>query len=371
MNTLNEIKLVLYNKSEKNELMVKNFLSQEDKNYIAYKDIDELNLIIQSLKKEGYNSKEVLILKKFKGRFFQKCPGSPGVICCNYYLINTCFNCLYNCTYCYLNSYLNSFGIIQFTNIIDALDEIIRFIDSHTSDNILRIGTGEFTDSLMMDERSGIGRILIDKIGSKQHVMLEFKTKSRNVDHLLDVKRPGNTVLAWSLNTQSNIADYEWGSASLMERIEAAQRASEAGYYVAFHLDPIIMHNDWEHEYNTLIKLLFSKVNPDRVVWISMGCLRYSPGFKEIIRDCFPDEDLTAEEMLPGIDGKLRYLKKKRIFIYKKIKESIEFYTDKPFIYMCMESSDVWYSVFGKEYNHSVELERDFSNHLKKTFNIT
>ena len=113
LKTLNGIKLVLYSKSEKNDLMVKNFLSQKDKEYIAYKDIYELNHIIQSLKKEGYNSKEVLILKKFKGRFFQKCPGSPGVICCNYHLINTCFNCLYNCTYCYLNSYLNSLVVVE------------------------------------------------------------------------------------------------------------------------------------------------------------------------------------------------------------------------------------------------------------------
>lgn len=370
MRTIKEIKLVLYSRSEKNNLMVKSFLSQRGKKHIEYTNTEELNTIIQVLKNRGYNSKEVLILKKFKGRFFQKCPGSPEVICCNYHVINTCFNCLYTCTYCYLNSYLNSFGIIQFTNIMDTPDEIDRFIDNYRSDNILRIGTGEFTDSLMMDESTGIGKMLIDRIGSKHNVMLELKTKSRNISHLLDVRSKGNTVLAWSLNTERNIARYEKGAASLSERIEAAQCASKAGYYIAFHLDPIISYSDWEREYRVLIDTLFSRVNPDSVVWISMGCFRYSPGFKEIMRDRFPDDDLTAEEMFPGIDGKLRYLKRERIFIYKKIKESIEFYTDRPFIYMCMESGDVWHSVFGKEYHHAIELENDFSSHLKKTFEI-
>ena len=370
LRTIQGIKSVLYGRSESNNLMVKNFLSRGIEEPIAYTNPEELHSIIQVLKKRGYDSKEVLILKKFKGRFFQKCPGSPGVICCNYHVINTCFNCLYACTYCYLNSYLNSYGIIQFTNITDIHEEIDRFMENERSDTIVRIGTGEFTDSLMMDESTGIGRVLIDRIGSKHNVMLELKTKSRNISHLLDVKEKGNSVLAWSLNTERNIARYERGTASLSERIEAARRASEAGYFIAFHLDPIIAYSDWEREYRALIDTLFSRINPEKVVWISMGCFRYSPGFKEILRERFPDEDLTAEEMFPGIDGKLRYLKRERIFIYKKIRESIELYTDKPFLYMCMESSDVWYSVFGKEYQHSKELESDLSSHLRDSFQI-
>ena len=118
-----------------------------------YRDDDDLTLKIKELKKR-FSSKEVLILKEFMGRKFQKCPGSPDVICCNYYLLNTCFNCLYNCTYCFLNSYLNSYGIVQFVNLEDLTD----LIKNHCLEinKAVRIGTGEFTDSLMFDEVTSI-----------------------------------------------------------------------------------------------------------------------------------------------------------------------------------------------------------------------
>jgi spore photoproduct lyase len=198
--------------------------------------------------------------------------------------------------------------------------------------------------------------------------MFELKTKSNNIDHLLGIKDKGNAVFAWSLNTERNIAKYEKGSALLNERIQAAKKAGEADFFLAFHFDPVIIYEDWEKEYGDVIRSLFSNINESRVVWISLGCFRYSSGFKDILQDRFPDEELTLEEMFPGIDGKFRYLKHKRIDIYKTMKGFINNYTDKPFIYLCMESKDVWHSVFNRYYDSSLALESDFSAYLKTNF---
>lgn len=361
------IKALLFDEKERDNGIVDKFLRIKGPEFFSFKNEDELRARIDILKKQ-YTSKEVIVLNPFKGRFFQICPGSPNVICCNYRVINTCFNCFYDCTYCFLNTYLNSFGVFQFTNLEDMHKEIDLFINEVRPDLVYRIGSGEFTDSLMMDDITGIGEGLIKKFSLFKNIMLELKSKSGNVDHLLGIRDKGSTVLAWSLNTERNIAKYEKGSASLKKRIDAAKKAGEAGYFLAFHFDPIIIYDRWEKDYNDLILNLFSKIDADRVVWISLGCFRYAPGFRDILRDNFPDEELTVEEMFPGVDGKYRYLKNKRINIYKTIKGYLNTYTKKPFIYLCMETGNVWHSVFNKYYESSDSLEKDFSEYLKNTF---
>ena len=57
-----------------------------------------------------------------------------------------------------------------------------------------------------------------------------------------------------------------------------------------------------------------------------------------------------------------------RIELYRKLIERISGYTDKPYLYLCMESDDVWDSVFGWKPESSDELESVFSDKLRKSF---
>ncbi|MBN1496842.1 MAG: DNA photolyase [Spirochaetes bacterium] len=366
MKTIDDIKAVVYQEIDSDNPMVRRFAALRGKEIIACSTEDEMERAVDTLKVKGIPSKEVVILKRFMGRLSQKCPGSPGMICCNYLLLNTGFNCLYNCTYCYLNYYLNSFGITQFINIEVSFRELPRL--SPIGASTVRVGTGEYTDSLMFDEVTGIGSSLIGAAARNCSVFLELKTKSDNVEHLLDVREKGNAVLAWSLNTPRNIALYEQGSADLDRRIAAASAACRAGYLTAFHFDPIILHKGWVDEYLGIVDLLFRAVDPERVAWISLGCFRYSPGFREIIRDVFPDQALTAAEMFPGPDGKFRYLKKNRISVYSALLNRIRSYSRAPFVYLCMETGDVWRDVFDADYHASDDLERAFISHLEREF---
>ena len=368
MNNFNSIKVVLFKKDDLKYNMAADIIrhaENEKKTIIEFADEDDLSVKIDELKKK-YNSKEVLILKEFMGRKFQKCPGSPNVICCNYYLLNTCFNCLYNCTYCFLNSYLNSYGIVQFLNL-DDLADIIR-THCRGLDHAVRVGTGEFTDSLMFDEVTAISNELIELTSSIPNLFLEFKTKSSNIDHLENVRNKGNAVLAWSVNTQRNIDLYEEGASSLTQRINAAAKAQSWGYHTAFHFDPIIKYDNFIEEYFKVIELMAERLDPSKIIWISLGCFRYSPGFKEIIKNSFPLEKLTVEEMFPGCDGKYRYLAPERTGIFRQFKEKIELHFPGVFIYLCMEDSEIWHEVFNKNYSESDDLERDFNQYLLKNY---
>ena len=367
MRKIDDIKVIVFNDNDREERITSRFLQLRDREMISYSDEEGLSRVVAELKGRGLKSKEVIILKRFLGRIFQKCPGSNNMICCNYRLLNTCFDCLYNCAYCFLNSYLNAYGIMQFTHIDHMAEQIGMEVDGHP-EHVYRIGTGEFTDSMMMDQVTGIAPMLIRQLAGRRNVMIEFKTKSYNIDHILDIENRGNAVLAWSLNTPGAIRLYEEDTASLEERLAAAKKAQEAGYFLAFHFDPMIVYEGMRPEYEALVHRLFSVIDPDRVVWISLGCFRHSPGFKEIVMEKFPGEHLTTAEMFPGIDGKMRYLRKTRVELYGMMLRLISSYSKKPFVYMCMESSDVWKDVFGVDYSHSDDLERAMSDHMKKEF---
>ena len=368
MRRIEDISLMLYPEAETENPLVRRFLSLPGKRHRPYGTEEELSGFMEEAVREGLASKQVLILKEFRGRFFQLCPGSPNMICCRYLLLNTGFNCLYDCAYCYLNSYLNSFGIVQFTNVFRVLDEISRFHAESDRSRVYRVGTGEFTDSLMMDEIVGIGAAIIEHTSRMNNVMMELKTKSDNIDHLLGIERRGNAVLAWSLNTRRNIARYEKDSGSLESRLRAASRAAEAGYFVAFHFDPVILYPGWEDEYVSLVDEMYDAVPSERIVWISMGGFRYAPGFREAVRVRFPEEDLTVAEMFPGRDGKLRYFRPERRRIYRILSDRIRSRGGRPFVYLCMEDSDMWRDVFGVSYPSSGELELAMSDHLKRAF---
>jgi spore photoproduct lyase len=367
LRTIDNIKVIFYFQKERDNPIVKRFLGLRGKEIIECRDDHELESAVESVKKRGVASKEAVILKKFQGRMFQKCPGSPGVICCNYLLMNIGFNCLYNCTYCYLNYYLNSFGLIQFINTEISYQDIWDTVRANR-DTVYRIGTGEYTDSLMFDDVTGIGTALITEAARYHNLFIELKTKSDNVRHLLDIREKGNAVLAWSLNTTRNIELYEAGAASLEERLVSAAAACRAGYLTAFHFDPIITGDGDIGEYLEVVDRIFTKIDQERVAWISLGCFRHSPGFKEIIREVFPGQRLTAAEMFPGPDGKCRYLKKTRVGIYAAMLDRIRSHTSVPFVYLCMESESVWRDVFNVEYRSSEDLEHAFSRHLQEKF---
>lgn len=366
MKTLEDVKAVVYREKDVNLTLVSKFLKTDSEKY-TYTDEDSLGIIIDNLKKK-FNSKEVIILKEFKGRFFQMCPGTPEMICCNYRLINTGFNCLYDCAYCYLQLYLNSFGIVIFTNMDEVLRELDHFLLEMDPEKVYRIGTGEFTDSLMIDDTTSFGELLIEKLSAHKNIFFELKSKSDIVDHLLNIHPKGNAVLGWSMNTPSNINSYEKDTADLEMRLNAAEKSVKAGYYAAFHFDPIILYNNWEEEYAEVIRKIFSHVNGNKIVWISLGGVRYNPSFKDIIRNNFPDEKITSGEFFPAKDGKYRYLKPLRKKVYSFFKSEIEKYSKTPYIYMCMEADYMWEDVFGYNFTTSEEFEDHFADYLQKTF---
>lgn len=365
MRGIDDIKAVVYHREDAEEEIVRRFISLPGRIILEVSEDCSEERAVQTLGKRGFASKEVVVLKRFRGRLFQPCPCSPRMVRCGYRVINNAFNCLFDCAYCFLNSYLNAYGIQQFVNYRDALNELEIFMRENPN-QVLRVGSGEFTDSMMYDDLTGFAEECASFCDRYRNIFIELKTKSSNVDHLPRASA-GNMVFAWSLNTERAIARYERGAASLNARLNAAGRAAASGYCTAFHFDPIILEGNWRQEYRKIVDHLFSVVDSDTVAWISLGCFRYSPAYRESTRDMTAARFLVAAEMFPGMDGKYRYRQSERVEAYAEILNQIKRHCD-TFVYLCMETPAVWRLVFGREFQSDGELEHLFADHLREKF---
>ncbi|NOZ61420.1 MAG: DNA photolyase [Calditrichaeota bacterium] len=298
-----------------------------------------------------------LILAFQKGEFLKKCPGTQKYICCGYQILNLVNNCEINCSYCILQGYLNSPFIIVYVNLEHLFRELENTF-AENPDRIYRIGTGELADSLSTDHLTNFSRELVRFFNHRTKTVLELKTKTTQIENFLDEPHRGRTVVAWSLNTPRAIASEEKTAPSLEERIGAAEKCQKAGFRLAFHFDPMIYYENCEGDYKAVVRKLFEKIDPKNIIWISLGALRYPPHLEGMIRKNHPESMITYGELFPGLDGKFRYFKPIRIRMFREIYREIKKAAPDVFVYLCMESSEVWEKSFGWTPKTSAGLKR-------------
>ncbi|MBN2364853.1 MAG: hypothetical protein EH225_01725 [Calditrichaeota bacterium] len=311
--------------------------------------------------------KRKLWLTHFKGRFLKPCPGTAtSYRCCNYLVINETINCPIDCSYCILQDYISSPVITVYTNFETILDEI-NAISHANPERILRIGTGELTDSLALDPVTGLSSQIIHKISSLPNIIFELKSKTDNIVHLLD-QNPARVVISWSVNPEEIVRKEEHKSASLRQRMKAAARAAENKFMIGWHFDPIIYYPEWQDGYEKLIRLMGEHVPVSQIAWISLGSFRHPPRLRDIIRQRFPETILLSAEQITGHDGKLRYIKPLRRHLYHFVADKIQKYIGDAFIYFCMESQDLWEEVLGKKPLNNQDIDFFFAESLSRRF---
>jgi spore photoproduct lyase len=309
--------------------------------------------------------KKHLFITYFYGRRLKPCPGTSNHICCGYFVINAVTNCPMDCSYCVLQGYLNNPLLTLYTNWDDLIQEINDFlsIDCHS---LSRLGTGELSDSLALESIFPFSQFLIPFFAKRQNGILELKTKSANVDPVLNLDHRGETVISWSLNSPKMVENEERRTASLKERIAAAGKCQEKGYPLGFHFDPLIYHEGWEKEYQETIRQLFKQIDPRRVVWVSLGGFRYPPDLKAIAQERFPKTEVFLGELFPGKDAKFRYLREIRTEMYQKMVGWLKEVDPNLFVYLCMESKEVWDKVFGWAPENSRHLNQMFEERARE-----
>lgn len=299
--------------------------------------------------REFARSKRQLYLCRYQGKFFKRCPGNrPGLACCNYFVLNWGLQCDMNCSYCYLQSFINTPVLTIYTNLDDALLELSE-IGQELGQQGLRVGTGETVDSLSLDELTLYSRRLIQFFQKYPKWTLEFKTKSDKVDQFLKFPHAGNVIVSWSLNAQDIIVREEHGTASLQQRLDAARRSAEHGFKLAFHLDPLIWHPEWQQSYAGLVKEITTQFAPSEISYMSVGALRFQPEQRHMMRERFGlNSYVTQAETFPSSDGKLRYDSAIRQEMFQFMMDRFAEADKNWRIFMCMETPESWLKTVGQ-----------------------
>ncbi|MDR2191550.1 MAG: hypothetical protein LBO62_01540 [Endomicrobium sp.] len=283
-----------------------------------------------------------LFLVKEKYDFFKPCPCTSSVVNCGYSIMNLGMGCPYECSYCFLQAYQNTAGIVLPYNISDYLQDDKTAVSTLGFFNYKRIGSGEFTDSLVFDHITEFSKNIVGFFQKKRGAFFEFKTKSVNVDNLLECGGQENIVAAWSVNSLKIQRENEFKTPDILQRLDAAKTCAKAGFSTAFHFDPIIYYDGWKEGYKETVDMIFDIVPNETIKWISLGTLRMPANQKTVMENRFPNNDILNGELLLGKDYKLRYEKDLRIEIYKYINDIIQSKKSKCIVYLCMEEADVW-----------------------------
>jgi spore photoproduct lyase len=283
--------------------------------------------------------KSILFLTRNKGAFIKECPGTRSYTCCGYQILHMGTFCTMDCSYCILQTYFHPPVLQFFVNHDDLMKELDRLF---LKKSITRIGTGEFTDSLIWDKWTDLSRLLVTRFSKQSRAVLELKTKTSAVNNLKALFHNHKTIVSWSLNTPRVIKSDERHTASLSARLRAASICERWGYPLGFHFDPLIIYNGCEEEYLDVVKQLFAHVSSENIAWISLGTFRFIPNLKSVIQKRFPRSKIVYGEFITGLDGKMRYFKPLRIEMYRKMVSFIKEFAPDVTIYLCMEDDETW-----------------------------
>lgn len=281
-----------------------------------------------------------------------RCPvASEKTRCCNLMTLDAVEKCGFDCSYCSIQSFYHGNEVTFDEGFAEKLGQL-KLDPSKT----YHIGTGQSSDSLMWGNHQGVLEALSDFARKNPNVILELKTKSKNIRWLLEHDYPANIICTWSLNPQSIIDHEEHLTASLNQRITAAQQIASKGRLVGFHFHPIVFYQDWIDDYRSICAEITSLFRPDSVALVSLGTLTFTRSVMKTIRNR-PFTSKILQMPMEEIAGKFSYPLESKIEMFKTVYEALEPWHQQVFFYLCMEAQSLWRPVFGHEYETNVELE--------------
>ena len=195
--------------------------------------------------------------------------------------------CRSACTYCYLRAmHIGLRPLRLHVGVDDLLRTLEQDIRVQSTERGLIYCSGELADSLSDADLFPVGAILAEHFGERyagrRDLRLELRTKSDRVDALLKVDHRGQTTVAFSIAPPEHVTAHELNTCSFEQRVRAAGRCAEAGYPVAFKLEPVILSADWQTWYASAFEQITRWIEPSRIDHFSIGCLRWSEALAEV-----------------------------------------------------------------------------------------
>lgn len=172
------------------------------------------------------------------------------------YAIPLATGCMGHCHYCYLQTTLGSKPYIRtYVNLDEIFEAAEKYIEERKPE-ITRFEAACTSDIVGIDHLTHSLKRAIEYFGKSEYGVLRFVTKFHHVDHLLDAEHNGKTRFRFSINSRYVIKNFEPGTSTFEERMEAARKVAGAGYPLGFIVAPIYRHEGWEEGYHELFERL-------------------------------------------------------------------------------------------------------------------
>ena len=189
-------------------------------------------------------------------------------VCRPAWRIHMASGCPHRCAYCGLGHLL-----ISMVNVEEYIPELDRIVEAHPWQQVYLYE--DDAEALALEPELGAMEQLAAYFAGRENEYLLIHSKSANVDHLLDLGHRGHTIMLWSLTSHTVSREFEAGSGTTEERIEAARKCQEAGFPVRFKFKPIVPVIDWRDECREMIRLVFEQTKPDVISMFSLAWMTY------------------------------------------------------------------------------------------------
>lgn len=276
--------------------------------------------------------------------------------CCKLRTLDAVMQCAFGCSYCSIQAFYNENEIKIVSNLEEKLNNL------EISEEVWHIGTGQASDSLLLGDDYGTLSALSSFADKHPNVVIELKSKSKR--DVFSRPWPKNMVFTWSLNAPTIIEKEEHFTASLIERLEDAEKARDNGNLVGFHIHPMFFFKGWEDEYKYVIDEITSRFKPEDLLMIGIGTLTFTKAVIKRLREMGAESKVLEMELVEAA-GKYSYPLEKKEKMFRHIYSSFpKEYKDNIFFYLCMEDPSLWMKCLGREYS----CDKDFEMDMKKFY---
>jgi len=226
----------------------------------------------------------------------------------------TSSGCSAMCLYCYLVCNYNKCSYMRlFVNREQMLQKIIK--TSNQSDKELTFEIGSNSDLILENEITNNLPWTIENFAHSKKGFLTFPTKFDMVDPILNIKGKEKVIVRMSVNPEEIISKIELGTSRLDKRIEAINKLKESGYRVGILIAPIVLTDNWQEIYTSLVETLNEKLSDDvkNDVFFELIFMTYSYVHRVINEAAFPSApNLYSKDMMTG-RGRGKYTYKAEI----------------------------------------------------------
>jgi len=232
-----------------------------------------------------------LILAEKRGKRVLPTPPDYGLGADSHYYFSHMLNCLYDCRYCFLQGMYQSANYVLFVNFEDFQSDIQATAQSEP-DRQYFFFSGYDCDSLAMDGVTGFAQSFLPIFADLPNAWLELRTKSVNVQPLIDRTPIPNAVTAFSLNPEPIAKSIEHRAPPLEARLRAIDKLVSAGWKIGLRFDPLIHFEDCLPTYSTFIDAVFERVPENAIHSVTLGSFRSPKGVFKKMEALYPEEPL-------------------------------------------------------------------------------